>query len=124
MRAGNLSSETAGGIGIRFEHVLYDFGKVNQPGRAFAENMVVKGLNIFLFTLNDERKSKAWCLKHNIPYTYLFECDSVLEIAEIVQAHGLLAFYDTDDRALEAITSRGRQRVHAQKWQQDYDPTR
>lgn len=122
MRGGNLSNRSARGVGIRFEHVLYDHGKVNQPGRAFIESLVAQGLNIYLLTLNDERKSKAWCVRHNIAYTYLFQCDSTLEIAEVAQEHGLLAYYDTDDRVLEAVASRGREQIHAQKWQQDYNP--
>lgn len=122
MRGGNLSNETARGVGVRFEHVLYDFGKVNPPGRAFIEKLVAQGLNIYLLTLNDERKSKAWCVRHNIAYTHLFQCESTLEIAEVAQEHGLLAYYDTDDRVLEAVASRGKEQVYAQKWQQNYDP--
>lgn len=122
MRTGNLSNEVAKGVGIRFENVLYDFGKANQPGKAFVENLVTKGLNIYLLTLNDERKSKAWCWRHAVAYTQLFQCESTMEIADVVQAHGLLAYYDTDDRVLEAVASRGKQQVYTQKWQQNYNP--
>lgn len=118
MRGGELGTALAPCIAVRLENVVYNFGKVNQPGKAFLEDLVHKGINVYLITLNDERKMKAWCYKWHIPYTQLWQLDSVFEIPEWTVAHSLAAYYDTDDRVLEAVSSRGREQVYAQKWEQ------
>lgn len=119
MRSGDLSNELGYIVGIRYEAVLYNFGKVNQPGKAFLENLFQTSCNIYLLTLLDERKAKAWCYKWGCPYTQLIQAESLLEIPEICVANKMLAYYDTDDRVLEAVRARGNPRTEAIKWNQD-----
>jgi hypothetical protein len=122
MLGGDLSKIKAPVVGIRFEHILYNFGKPNQPGRAFVEDLMFnRECNVYLFTCLPERKAKAWCLKWNVPYTEVFGAETVYELVDLAVAHELMAYYDTDDRVLEAVSSRGKQQTATTKWEQTYE---
>lgn len=118
MRGGELSNELGTTLGIRFENVVYDFGKVNQPGKAFLEHLQSTNINVYLVTLLEERKAHAWCYKWGIVYQRVIQADSTLEIPDIAVANKFLVYYDTDDRILEAVSARGNPQTKAVKWQQ------
>lgn len=118
MRFGNLSNELAHAVGVRFEHVIYNFGEVNKPGKAFCENLLQQHCNLYLVSLLPERKVRAWCYKWGVMYTNILAADSTLEIPPLCQAHHMLAYFDTDDRVLQAVRERGSPRVEARKWTQ------
>lgn len=118
VRYGNLSNELAHSIGVRFEHIVYNFGKVNQPGKALCEDLLQKDCNLYFFTLLPERKVKSWCYKWGVMYTNVIKADSTLEIPELCRAHVLLAYFDTDDRLLQAVRERGNPPIDAIKWEQ------
>lgn len=121
MRAGDLSANAAPAVGVRFENVLYNFGKVNTPGKAFVEDLLQKDVNIFLLTLMDERKVRAWCYKWNIPYTQVFQAESKFELIDIAIAHKLVVLYDTDERVLEMASARGKHQMATVRWEQTID---
>lgn len=120
MRGGDLTSQLAPAVGVIFEEIVRDFttGKPNPPGKAFLESLVNKNFNIYLLTLMDERKTRAFCFKWAIPYTNVIQCDSVLEVPEVCWAHHLSVFYSTNERLLESVRSRGNPRCEAKKWEQ------
>lgn len=116
MKGGTLSNQVAPGVGVRFEHCVYNYGKINQPGRAFLDKLLNIDCNIYLITMLGERKVKSICYKWGLPYTYVLQADSTLEISELCRAHHLQIYYDTDDRVLEAVSARGNPKTEAQKW--------
>lgn len=119
MKGGQLSNKLAPGVGIFFEQVVYNFGKLNEPGKAFLEHLISIDCNIYLFTLLSHRKVAAWCFKWAVPYTGIIEADSILELPQLSQAHHLSVFFATDDRLLEAVRSRGNPQIEAKKWEQN-----
>jgi hypothetical protein len=121
MRSGNLDNRLAIKIGIRAEAVIFNFGALNKPGKAFAEASVAKGFNVLLVTLLEERKIQALCYKWAVPYTQCVQASSNLEIPEILLAHGVVAYADTDERLLSEISMRGNPRIEAIKWTQEIE---
>ena len=118
MRHGNLSNEIATKVAIRAEAVIYNFGQLNNEGKAFAESCVNKGFNLVLITMLPERKIRAWCYKWAVPYTYVIQADSTLEIPEILFQHRVAAYFDVDDRLLAEVSLRGNPQIEAIKWKQ------
>lgn len=118
MRGGELSNYTAPAVGVRFEWIIYNAGKLNQPGKAFMESLMSKEVNAYIFTMLGERKAMAFCYKWHVPYSTIFGCESTLEIAELCVAHKMLVYYDTDDRLLELVAGRGTVQTSTIKWEQ------
>lgn len=118
MIKGDLSNELATKVAIRFEAVIYNFGKVNKEGEAFVESCMNKGFNVLLVTLLPERKAMAWCYKWCVPYTQLVQASSTLEIPEILHYHHVVAYFDTDERLLAEVAMRGNPQIEAMKWEQ------
>lgn len=119
MLNGDLSNNIGQVVAVKFEAVVYNFGKVNKPGKAYLEDLLYQGdKNILLITQMPERKVMAWCYKWAVPYSNVIQVDSVLEIPEITLAHHVSIYYDTDDRVLEQVRSRGKTRTLAIQWTQ------
>lgn len=123
MRSGNLSNELAHVIGVRFENVIYNYGKVNQPGKAFCEDLLQKNCNLYFVTTLHQNKVRSWCFKWGVGYTNILVADSLLEIPELCRAHHMLAYFDTDDRLLQSVRDRGTPRIEAIKWSQPLEET-
>ena len=118
MEKGNLSNTLARPVGVRFEAVVYNFGKVNPPGKALCERLLTQDCNLYLYSSLFERKVKAVCYKWSIPYSRVYGDLSPLEIPELVWAHKLVLYIDTDDRLLQGISERGNPQVETKKWTQ------
>lgn len=124
MDRGDLSNDLAPAVGVRFEHVLYNFGKVNEPGKAYVESLLRRDINLYLYTTLPDRKVRAWCYHWGVLYTRVISAESTLEIPELCRAHKLMLYVDTDDHILQAVSERGNPQIQIKKWEQPIDEYR
>jgi hypothetical protein len=124
MRAGDLDNRIGASVGFRVEECLLQYGKIDAGARAHIEHaMFTRGQNLYLITLLPERSVQAKCYKWGVPYTKVFQVDSVLEIPELCRVHSMLEYYDRDVRVLESIGNVGFQ-TKGIKWTspEDFSP--
>lgn len=123
MKHGDLSNEMAPVIGLRFENIVYNFGKVNGPGKALCEGLLSRDCNLYLFSTLPERKVASWCYKWGLGYTRIIEAAGPLEIPELCINHHLTVYYDTDERLLAEVSMRGNPQIRTIKWEQPLGST-
>lgn len=117
MRGGDLSSDIAPSVGIRFERVIKtEEGRLNRSAKAYLQSLLRLDVNVYIITLGDSRRCMAFCAKWGVPYTRVIGADSTLEIPDIVRENDLLSYYDMDETILQNVNSRGTGKVEVKLW--------
>lgn len=117
MLNGDIGNELAPSVGCRFERVIRtEEGKLNRSAKAYLETIGRTISNVYLITTGDRRKCMAFCIKWAVPYFQVIECQSTLEIADVVREHDMLYYYDMDVPVLQNVNSRGAGKVEAKLW--------
>lgn len=118
MKGGDLSNESAPGMGVRFEKVIKtEEGKLNKSLKGYLQYVTRSvDVNIFVITTNDRRRALAFLTKWGVPYNEVIEADSSLEIPDIVRENNLLTYFDLDKELLSNIKARGNEKVRAELW--------
>lgn len=109
MLGGDISNETAPGVGVRFERIIRtQQGRLNRSAKAYLQSLVQLDVNIHIITTGDSRKCMAFCAKWAVPYSKVIAAESDLEIPDIVNENVFIYYYDVDKNLLSNVNSRSR----------------
>lgn len=117
MLHGELSNETAPGVGMRFERVIKtEEGKLNRSAKAYLQSINRLDVNLYIITTGDRRKVLAFLVKWGVPYYEVVSADSLFEIADICRELELLTYYDVDKDVLHNVGKRGKIPTKGELW--------